>query len=616
MTPLDCALQRGFRSTAKYLQLHGGVPASRLGGAKQDTQVSSSLSLQIRDDVTFWGDSSSDSEQNNVKDGRSARKVQKRKLSFRNRKKKPLMSESESDVAKVQSKNDKVVKTSAKRTTTVTTATNTSGNESPRKPASSRIDYSNEIIINGKTEINIHQSNEITNQASPRIVEIDSSETITVPASGKSTASDREKRPKSAKFSKLSKEKSMSDKEGQSSTKDKDILGQSTGTSDDTMDTVIDTYKQKAESIKAEMRQSSRERMLELPEISNTSEETEEPHEMVVEASVHPEPKQVQQDAMEDVVQVKSILKTTETFLDTEKEIVDGESESHTTTIIEQVIKVDAGDSTIYQEEKTVEIVTETVEETTDKKEQVIETSKETIESLTKAAVVKKDDGKNGAIKEEKPAKEAESEDEEITVKDKKTPVSKVVGKPRDKKKPAAKDGEEPKRTSPKDESKQKKESKTKKASEQPAIVRILKPGEKIADDQKQLSEDEKHSSSSEIISDSMEQASKTHKSFKVLSEKEAKELASKSKSKPGKQVKAEDKKPRSKSDDTKFKKQVKEDQRKQKRSKIPTPTFQTPLSKSERQLDRLLEYERMTQSVIDARVPSLPNIHETSRDR
>lgn len=29
-TPLDCALSKGFRSTAKYLQLHGGLPANKL----------------------------------------------------------------------------------------------------------------------------------------------------------------------------------------------------------------------------------------------------------------------------------------------------------------------------------------------------------------------------------------------------------------------------------------------------------------------------------------------------------------------------------------------------------------------------------------------------------
>uniref|UniRef100_A0A1B0CJG5 Protein phosphatase 1 regulatory subunit 12a bactrocera oleae n=1 Tax=Lutzomyia longipalpis TaxID=7200 RepID=A0A1B0CJG5_LUTLO len=30
MTPLDCALQKGFRSTAKFLQMHGGLPAGKL----------------------------------------------------------------------------------------------------------------------------------------------------------------------------------------------------------------------------------------------------------------------------------------------------------------------------------------------------------------------------------------------------------------------------------------------------------------------------------------------------------------------------------------------------------------------------------------------------------
>jgi hypothetical protein len=30
MTPLDAALYRGHRGCAKYIQLHGGVPASKL----------------------------------------------------------------------------------------------------------------------------------------------------------------------------------------------------------------------------------------------------------------------------------------------------------------------------------------------------------------------------------------------------------------------------------------------------------------------------------------------------------------------------------------------------------------------------------------------------------
>ncbi|XP_063627766.1 protein phosphatase 1 regulatory subunit 12A [Cydia splendana] len=34
MTPLDCATTRGHRSTAKYLQMHGGLPASKLGNTE------------------------------------------------------------------------------------------------------------------------------------------------------------------------------------------------------------------------------------------------------------------------------------------------------------------------------------------------------------------------------------------------------------------------------------------------------------------------------------------------------------------------------------------------------------------------------------------------------
>lgn len=65
MTPLDCALQRGFRSTAKFLQLHGGIPASKLANVRRIENETSSANLNIRDDVTLWGDSSDDERENN-----------------------------------------------------------------------------------------------------------------------------------------------------------------------------------------------------------------------------------------------------------------------------------------------------------------------------------------------------------------------------------------------------------------------------------------------------------------------------------------------------------------------------------------------------------------------
>lgn len=53
-TPLDCALSKGFRSTAKYLQLHGGLPANklRLSGRKPNALNDQELVTPL----TFNGD--------------------------------------------------------------------------------------------------------------------------------------------------------------------------------------------------------------------------------------------------------------------------------------------------------------------------------------------------------------------------------------------------------------------------------------------------------------------------------------------------------------------------------------------------------------------------------
>ncbi|KAF5280347.1 hypothetical protein FQR65_LT03156 [Abscondita terminalis] len=89
MTPMDCALQRGFRSTAKYLQLHGGLPANRLSMAP-DRVSSSAVSLHIRDDVTLWGGSSSEGENEDDTKKKSKKKVYKRKSAYKFDKKKEV----------------------------------------------------------------------------------------------------------------------------------------------------------------------------------------------------------------------------------------------------------------------------------------------------------------------------------------------------------------------------------------------------------------------------------------------------------------------------------------------------------------------------------------------
>lgn len=539
MTPLDCALQRGFRSTAKYLQLHGGVPATRLTGPAMEAQVNSSMSLQIRDDVTFWGDSSTESEEDKVREAKSAKKVHKRKVSMRNRKKK-AQSESEVEAAKTRSQPE-----SKKVVTTVNSSTNTITSESPRKTAgSSRINYSNEITINGRTEISVHQTQEIIvdgegvdNNSSPRKVEIDTTETIVLPAE---SVEEKEKRPENAKVDTLEQEEPQ--------------MGQSTD--DTTMDTVIDTHK-----LKTEMKVAT----LELPDISNTSEETEGPKELVVEASVHSEPTKITtNEEVKEEPQVKSILKSTAD----EKEVVETSTIQGDASTLKQEVTETTGEETAVKEappgsevvqiEKPVDIKEENVTETVKKEELTKETNIEMVqqpEVKMKRKESVQTEKLNETFKEpEKPTKE------DTTSKSKRKPP-----KTRFKK------------------------------TEQPAIIKIFKTDEGQSE--------EMESTPSEIVSDSMEQASKTHKSFKVLSERQAKDLQFDHK---GKLTKEDEQKRRSKSDDTKFRGVG----RQFRGSKIPTA-----LSKSERQLDTLMERDRRKPE-IETRIPSLPNIHASTRDR
>lgn len=569
MTPLDCALQRGFRSTAKYLQLHGGVPATRLTGPAMEAQVSSSMSLQIRDDVTFWGESSTESEEDKVREAKSAKKVHKRKVSMRNRKKKAAQSESDAEAVKAETKDKKVV-------TTVNSSTNTITSESPRKTAgSSRINYSNEITINGRTEISVHQTQEIivdgegaANNSSPgRKVEIDTTETIVMPAE---SAGDKVKRPKSAKVNTLDPEEEPQ-------------MGQSTD--DTTMDTVIDTHK-----LKTEMKVAT----LELPDISNTSEETEGPKELVVEASVHTEPTKTTNEEVTEEPPVKSILKTTEPPTD-QKDKEEAPQAPPSVSTLKQEVIVTTGEETDAQieEEKPVDIKDEekpTVTEAVKKEEIPVleELAKNLAETSTEMVLQPEVKLKR---KEPEPV---QTEKQEITTK---TP--KKTDEPFKEPHRPTKEDTTAKSKLQKPDTKRKPPKTRFKKTEQPAIIKIFKTDDGQSEDME--------STPSELVSDSMEQASKTHKSFKVLSERQAKELQFDQKGKKSKLMKEDEKKPRSKSDDTKFRGVGKQFRG----SKIPTV-----LSKSERQLDTLMARDRRTHSEIETRIPSLPNIHASTRDR
>lgn len=300
MTPLDCALQRGFRSTAKYLQVHGGVPASRLGdGRFQQAGGNSAMSLQIRDDVTFWGDTSSDSERENGLDtDKSGRKTFRKKLAYKYDRKKPSISGSDIEMEKMKSKKLEARKMKDKgRSSKSTSRTNTSAidsrKSSSRLSSKSQLDYTNEIVINGTTEINIHQTKEIIIEPGSEIRDTTQTD-VYLPS--ESPQIEKDKRPKSAKFSKI---KSSSSREASSKDKSgKKLVGilkdQSTNTSDETTETVIDNFKNKI-NVESTIKLNGKT-LTDFHDqqsmISNTSEDVEEPRDIVVEASVHAPPKE------------------------------------------------------------------------------------------------------------------------------------------------------------------------------------------------------------------------------------------------------------------------------------------------------------------------------------
>ncbi|CAG9856192.1 unnamed protein product [Phyllotreta striolata] len=239
VTPLDCALQKGHRSTAKFLQVHGGVPASRLSDLDAPP-----LSLRIRDDVTLYGGSSSENENRRKPDGKA--KLTKQK----------------------SSKDEK------KRTPT------------------GRMDYTNEITINGRLNFNG--------------IVIDNKESVQTQTSA---------RPKSAKYGKFR------DRSAQSSINKEIMVSISSQASVSKTDHATNTSEEPPRTLP--------------DEASFTSEDQEEPKkEIVVEASVHPLPKSplvVEESCRESKVTIETQIEVDET-----REVVKIEEE-------EEDVKMDEG---------------------------------------------------------------------------------------------------------------------------------------------------------------------------------------------------------------------------------------------------------------------------------
>lgn len=188
MTPLDCALQRGFRSTAKYLQLHGGVPSNRLAGLRSttDSGASSSANLNIRDDVTIWGDTSTDSERENADNGSEERRkrMYKRKVAYRYER---------NDVEAAKMKKSSRGRKSGEKTKGV-------GSKNNRSEV---LRYSSEVVVSDRgSRVNIEQNGEIMikDKGAKR-----NSSKIPIVSPSKETKQGpeiKERRPRSAKFGK------------------------------------------------------------------------------------------------------------------------------------------------------------------------------------------------------------------------------------------------------------------------------------------------------------------------------------------------------------------------------------------------------------------------------
>ncbi|XP_044747080.1 ankycorbin isoform X2 [Coccinella septempunctata] len=331
MTPLDCALRRGFRSTAKYLQLHGGVPASRLQ-ATQHQNANSAVSMQIRDDITFWGDTSSDSERENGELNKHFMKIQKKKLAQKYKRKRGSASASEFE-NRVRGKMDE--QKSSRKHSEKARARNDSATSVaalPKKSSRGRFDYSNEIVINGNTEINIHQTRAISvgrevdvpidQQIHEKLVSsknIDSSRTKDIFTKSRSakqvvdTGANRSDSDRSSTARSSASNSIKSIKIDKRRRKDLEVKDQSTNT--------IERMKDRASSIQVaksdaavitddylidSLREDKSAMMnYQSSKMSDTSEDQERQQNIVVEASIHEPPKtliidEVQQQSLQD----------------------------------------------------------------------------------------------------------------------------------------------------------------------------------------------------------------------------------------------------------------------------------------------------------------------------
>ncbi|XP_045466951.1 ankycorbin isoform X2 [Harmonia axyridis] len=359
MTPLDCALRRGFRSTAKYLQLHGGIPASRLHSEPQQN-VNSAVSLQIRDDITFWGDTSSNSERENGELNKHFAKIQKKKLAQKYKRKRASASGSELEErlsAKLGKHKSGSRKHSEKsRFPKMRDDSASSVAPIPRKSSRSRFDYSNEIVINGNTEINIHQSRAIS--VGREVEDIPINQQIHEKIVSSRNTKESYTRPKSAKHGvKIKTVRSDSDRSSTSGSSRKSRMSnKKLGNLElrDQATNTIEKMKDRASSLnvsKTDAAVLTDEYLMDLPKeqiikptfqssrMSDTSEDLEKQQNIIVEASIHEPPKNFSDDELKQPLENLEILHESDTKLP-DDQVVEESIENRKSESLENISKI------------------------------------------------------------------------------------------------------------------------------------------------------------------------------------------------------------------------------------------------------------------------------------
>nr|XP_023022451.1 ankyrin repeat domain-containing protein 12 isoform X1 [Leptinotarsa decemlineata] len=423
MTPLDCALQRGFRSTAKYLQLQGGVPATRLRDPRIQP-VNPALNLQIRDDINLWGGTSSDSERENGEVSQSSKKVLRKKLSYKHGRRKLSLSGSEVESVKEKhSNNEKSKEKSSSRGSYKKSSSREESAPSHRsdskKLSSSRLDYTNEIIINGKTEINIRQTEEIVIDKNNETADVTNQRTVST------KVTERDRRPKSAKYSRVR------DKSARKAIDKETLIDEATSP-----ETVIQQDEARRLSLKDQSTNTSEEKIVENKKFaavqttiseeeatpvvkkshqptmvdqhsvrSYTSEETEEQKkELIVEASVHAPPKSletipVQEQLIQEVKSDPEAISNSNFVVVIEEPTQNSVNNEVETVEIRNIAeRADDADKKEHSEQENVEDGSILIEEQKETEEQAVSGSKLDIPSddgelrESNSAVVEKED--------------------------------------------------------------------------------------------------------------------------------------------------------------------------------------------------------------------------------